>query len=106
MMDELVKVSNLAAKKSPDTICPCPGTNMKYSKTPFYEHPLDTDISLLRTFCFIPREKKAQTFSLNSTPLNADTFHGPLSARIIKQGVTVILDVSHLTYNRYRRVLC
>ena len=62
VMEELVKVSNLAAKKSPDTICPCPGTNMKYSKTPLYEHPLDTDISLLRTFCFIPREKKPKHF--------------------------------------------
>ena len=61
-MDELVKVSILAAKESPDTICPCSGTNMKYSKTPLYEHPLNTDISLLRTFCFIPGEKKPKHF--------------------------------------------
>ena len=62
VMDELVKVCILAAKESPDTICPCPGTNMKYSKIPLYEHPLNTDISLLRTFCFIPGGKKAKHF--------------------------------------------
>jgi len=34
VVNELVKVSNLAAKGSPDTICPCPVTNMKYKQTP------------------------------------------------------------------------
>ena len=45
VMDELVKVSNLAAKECPDTICPCPGINMKYKQTPLYEHFFYTDIS-------------------------------------------------------------
>ena len=63
VMDELVKVSILAAKESPGTNFLCPGTNMKYSKTPLYEHPLNTDISLLRTFCFIPGEKSPNIFS-------------------------------------------
>ena len=42
VMDELAKVSNLARKENPDTICPCPCpcpcTTMKYSQT-----PLNTD---------------------------------------------------------------
>ena len=45
VMEELVKVSNLAAKESPGTIYPCPDTNMKYKQTPLYEHPFYTDIS-------------------------------------------------------------
>ena len=36
VMDDLVKLSILAAKENPNTICPWPSTNMKYSKTPLY----------------------------------------------------------------------
>ena len=66
VMDELAKVSNLAAKENPDTICPCPCpcTTMKYSQT-----PVNTD-----------------TFHSPPPP-------PPPSVRIIKQGVTVILIV-------------
>ena len=36
VMEDLVKLSILAAKENPDTICPCPSTNIEYSKTPLY----------------------------------------------------------------------
>ena len=42
----------------------------KYSQTPPYGQPLNTDTSLLRTFCFVPGERKpGLRLSLNSTRL-------------------------------------
>ena len=35
----------------------------KYNGTTLYEHPLNTDTSLLRTVCFVPEERKPLHFS-------------------------------------------
>ena len=46
VMEELVKVSNLAAKKKVRTRYTLyPDTNMKYKQTQLFEHPFYTDIS-------------------------------------------------------------
>ena len=65
---------------------------MKYKQTQLFEHPFYTDISWLRTVCFISVKKSPNIF-LKFKPLNTDTSHGHLSDRVIKQGVTVILIV-------------
>ena len=36
--------------------------NFNYSHTPFYGHPIYTDISLLGTVCFVPGERKPLQF--------------------------------------------
>ena len=45
VMEELVKVSNLAAKKVRTRYTFYPDTNMNYKQTPLFEHPFYTDIS-------------------------------------------------------------
>ena len=62
---------------------------------PLYEHPRNEDSSLLPTVC--PWERKALTFSLNSTRINinniniinTDAVYGPLSVRIYERNLTV-----------------
>ena len=56
----------------------------KNSQTPYYGLPVYTDISLLRTVCFVPGERKTVHFLHNLTEhfINTNAFYGLFSVHI------------------------
>ena len=58
---------------------------MKGSRTPIYNHPLNKDTLLLRTFLFVPRLyvfSKFNPLNTDTQLIKTDTFCGPLRVRI------------------------